>query len=159
MGAFMNFEVDKIKECIECSKKKTIEEELGEIDEDLKPLKDLNILIDRDEEGYLLQIFTKPVQDRPTVFYEIIQRKGAKSFGKGNFKALFEAIEREHHLHVFNETAAIKISRTVRHHKGVSIFFPGNRPEGSIGEIEGRVIPVVQTRGCNQCDSLFIQRF
>jgi 4-hydroxyphenylpyruvate dioxygenase len=68
---------------------------VGEIDEDLKPLKDLNILIDRDDEGYLLQIFTKPVEDRPTVFYEIIQRKGAKSFGKGNFKALFESIERE----------------------------------------------------------------
>ena len=60
--------------------------------------KALNILIDRDDDGYLLQIFTKPVQDRPTVFYEIIQRKGAKSFGKGNFKALFEAIEREQAL-------------------------------------------------------------
>ncbi|MEM7552466.1 MAG: 4-hydroxyphenylpyruvate dioxygenase [Bacteroidota bacterium] len=71
---------------------------VGEIDEDIQPLKDLNILVDRDEEGYLLQIFTKPVQDRPTVFYEIIQRKGAKSFGKGNFKALFEAIEREQEL-------------------------------------------------------------
>jgi 4-hydroxyphenylpyruvate dioxygenase len=70
-------------------------ERVGQIDEDLKPLKDLNILIDRDDEGYLLQIFTKPVEDRPTVFYEIIQRKGAKSFGKGNFKALFESIERE----------------------------------------------------------------
>jgi 4-hydroxyphenylpyruvate dioxygenase len=68
---------------------------VGEIDEDLKPLKQLNILVDRDDEGYLLQIFTKPVEDRPTVFYEIIQRKGAKSFGKGNFKALFESIERE----------------------------------------------------------------
>ncbi|MNY60122.1 4-hydroxyphenylpyruvate dioxygenase [compost metagenome] len=55
----------------------------------------MNILVDRDEEGYLLQIFTKPVEDRPTVFYEIIQRKGATSFGKGNFKALFEAIELE----------------------------------------------------------------
>lgn len=71
---------------------------VGKIDEELLALKDLNILIDRDEEGYLLQIFTKPVQDRPTVFYEIIQRKGAKSFGKGNFKALFEAIEREQEL-------------------------------------------------------------
>lgn len=71
---------------------------VGDIDEDLKPLEDLNILVDRDDEGYLLQIFTKPVQDRPTVFYEIIQRKGAKSFGKGNFKALFEAIEREQEL-------------------------------------------------------------
>lgn len=70
-------------------------ERVGEIDEDLQPLKDLNILVDRDEEGYLLQIFTKPVEDRPTLFFEIIQRKGATSFGKGNFKALFEAIERE----------------------------------------------------------------
>ena len=68
---------------------------VGHIDEDLKPLSELGILIDRDEEGYLLQIFTKPIQDRPTLFFEIIQRKGAKSFGKGNFKALFEAIERE----------------------------------------------------------------
>jgi 4-hydroxyphenylpyruvate dioxygenase len=71
---------------------------VGKIDENLQPLKDLNILVDRDEEGYLLQIFTKPVQDRPTLFFEIIQRKGAKSFGKGNFKALFEAIEREQAL-------------------------------------------------------------
>lgn len=71
---------------------------VGKIDEELKPLKDLNILIDRDDEGYLLQIFTKPVQDRPTLFFEIIQRKGAKSFGKGNFKALFESIEREQAL-------------------------------------------------------------
>jgi 4-hydroxyphenylpyruvate dioxygenase len=71
---------------------------VGTIDETIQSLKDLNILVDRDEEGYLLQIFTKPVQDRPTVFYEIIQRKGAKSFGKGNFKALFEAIEREQAL-------------------------------------------------------------
>ena len=71
---------------------------VGSIDETVESLKKLNILVDRDEEGYLLQIFTKPVQDRPTVFYEIIQRKGAKSFGKGNFKALFEAIEREQAL-------------------------------------------------------------
>ena len=71
---------------------------VGQIDEDLAALRELNILVDRDEEGYLLQIFTKPVEDRPTVFYEIIQRKGAKSFGKGNFKALFEAIEREQAL-------------------------------------------------------------
>src|SRR5258708_9858902 len=68
---------------------------VGPIDEDLAPLKELGILVDRDDEGYLLQIFTKPVEDRPTVFFEIIQRKGAQSFGKGNFKALFEAIERE----------------------------------------------------------------
>src|ERR1700742_2507434 len=68
---------------------------VGHIDEDLRPLQELGILVDRDDEGYLLQIFTKPVEDRPTVFFEIIQRKGAKSFGKGNFKALFEAIERE----------------------------------------------------------------
>jgi len=68
---------------------------VGHINEDIQKLKDLNILIDRDEEGYLLQIFTKPVEDRPTLFYEIIQRCGAQSFGKGNFKALFESIERE----------------------------------------------------------------
>ncbi len=68
---------------------------VGEIDEDLTPLKELGILVDRDDEGYLLQIFTKPLEPRPTMFFEIIQRKGAKSFGKGNFKALFEAIERE----------------------------------------------------------------
>jgi len=73
-------------------------ERVGKIDEDIKPLRDLNILVDRDEEGYLLQIFTKPVEDRPTLFFEIIQRKGAKSFGKGNFKALFEAIEREQEI-------------------------------------------------------------
>jgi 4-hydroxyphenylpyruvate dioxygenase len=73
-------------------------ERVGKIDENLDELKKLNILIDRDEDGYLLQIFTRPVQDRPTVFYEIIQRKGARSFGKGNFKALFEAIEREQML-------------------------------------------------------------
>jgi 4-hydroxyphenylpyruvate dioxygenase len=68
---------------------------VGKIDEDLEPLRELGILVDRDDEGYLLQIFTKPVEDRPTLFYEIIQRKGARSFGKGNFKALFESIERE----------------------------------------------------------------
>jgi 4-hydroxyphenylpyruvate dioxygenase len=70
-------------------------ERVGHIDEDLEPLAKLGILVDRDDEGYLLQIFSKPLQDRPTLFFEIIQRKGAKSFGKGNFKALFEAIERE----------------------------------------------------------------
>ncbi|HLF65451.1 MAG TPA: 4-hydroxyphenylpyruvate dioxygenase [Saprospiraceae bacterium] len=73
-------------------------ERAGIIEEKLEDLRKLNILIDRDEDGYLLQIFTKPVEDRPTVFYEIIQRKGARSFGKGNFKALFEAIEREQEL-------------------------------------------------------------
>jgi 4-hydroxyphenylpyruvate dioxygenase len=73
----------------------TVQERVGKIDEKLAQLKELGILVDRDDEGYLLQIFSKPVQDRPTLFYEIIQRKGAKSFGKGNFKALFEAIERE----------------------------------------------------------------
>ncbi len=71
---------------------------VGKIDEDLDELRKLGILVDRDEEGYLLQIFTKPVEDRPTLFFEIIQRKGATSFGKGNFKALFEAIEREQEL-------------------------------------------------------------
>ena len=73
----------------------TLPERVGHIDEDLGPLKRLGILVDRDDEGYLLQIFTKPVEDRPTLFFEIIQRKGAKSFGKGNFKALFEALEKE----------------------------------------------------------------
>lgn len=76
----------------------TVKDRVGEIKEDIEDLQRLNILVDRDEEGYLLQIFTKPVQDRPTVFYEIIQREGARSFGKGNFKALFEAIEREQEL-------------------------------------------------------------
>lgn len=71
---------------------------VGSINEDILELKKLNILIDRDEEGYLLQIFTKPIQDRPTLFFEIIERNGAKSFGKGNFKALFESIEREQAL-------------------------------------------------------------
>lgn len=71
---------------------------VGKIDEDMDDLARLGILVDRDEEGYLLQLFTKPVEDRPTVFFEIIQRKGARSFGKGNFKALFEAIEREQAL-------------------------------------------------------------
>jgi 4-hydroxyphenylpyruvate dioxygenase len=73
----------------------SVSDRVGRIDEDLGPLRDLGILVDRDDEGYLLQVFTKPVEDRPTLFYEIIQRKGAKSFGAGNFKALFEAIERE----------------------------------------------------------------
>ena len=73
----------------------TVLDRVGHIDEDLKPLSELGILIDKDDEGYLLQIFSKPLEDRPTLFFEIIQRKGAKSFGKGNFKALFEAIERE----------------------------------------------------------------
>ncbi|GDX87467.1 4-hydroxyphenylpyruvate dioxygenase [Gemmatimonadota bacterium] len=71
---------------------------VGTIDEPVDALRELGILVDRDDEGYLLQLFSKPVQDRPTLFFEIIQRKGAKSFGKGNFKALFEAIEREQEL-------------------------------------------------------------
>jgi 4-hydroxyphenylpyruvate dioxygenase len=73
----------------------TLTDRIGKIDENIAPLQALGILVDRDEDGYLLQIFSKPVEDRPTVFFEIIQRKGAKSFGKGNFKALFEAIELE----------------------------------------------------------------
>lgn len=73
----------------------TVADRVGIIDEDLAILKKLGIMVDRDDEGYLLQIFTKPVEDRPTLFFEIIQRKGAKSFGKGNFKALFESIEAE----------------------------------------------------------------
>lgn len=76
----------------------TLLDRVGKIDEDIAPLQKLGILVDRDDEGYLLQIFTKPIQDRPTVFFEIIQRKGAQSFGKGNFKALFESIEREQAL-------------------------------------------------------------
>ena len=70
-------------------------ERVGKIDEPIGDLKQLGILVDRDDEGYMLQIFTRPVEDRPTLFYEVIQRKGSRSFGKGNFKALFEAIERE----------------------------------------------------------------
>ncbi len=73
----------------------TVYQRVGKINEDMETLKKLNILIDRDDKGYLLQLFTKPVQDRPTFFFEIIQRNGAESFGKGNFKALFESIERE----------------------------------------------------------------
>ncbi len=73
----------------------TVLDRVGHIDEDIEPLQRLGILVDRDDEGYLLQIFSKPVEDRPTLFFEIIQRKGAKSFGKGNFKALFEALEKE----------------------------------------------------------------
>ena len=76
----------------------TVLDRVGEIDEDLEPLKELGILVDRDDEGYLLQIFTNTVQARPTMFFEIIQRKGAQSFGKGNFKALFEALEGEQAL-------------------------------------------------------------
>ncbi len=75
-----------------------VTDRVGQIDEDIAPLKELGILVDRDDEGYLLQIFTRPVEPRPTMFFEIIQRKGAQSFGKGNFKALFEAIEREQEL-------------------------------------------------------------
>ncbi len=72
-----------------------LEGRVGKIEEDKRELEKLGILVDRDEEGYLLQIFSKPAQDRPTVFYEVIERKGSRGFGKGNFKALFEAIERE----------------------------------------------------------------
>ena len=75
-----------------------LEQRVGKIEEDIQPLKELGILVDRDDDGYLLQIFTKTVNPRPTMFFEIIQRKGARSFGKGNFKALFEAIEREQEL-------------------------------------------------------------
>lgn len=75
-----------------------LEDRVGKIDEPVEKLAELGILVDRDDEGYLLQIFTKPVVDRPTLFFEIIQRKGARGFGKGNFKALFEAIEREQEL-------------------------------------------------------------
>ena len=104
-------ETDNILETVEGMRKNGIEflyvpdnyyedvlDRVGKIDETIEDLKRLNILVDRDEEGYLLQIFTKPIQDRPTVFFEIIERHGAKSFGKGNFKALFESIEREQEL-------------------------------------------------------------
>lgn len=74
---------------------KTVWERVGEIDEDREKIRSLKILVDKDEKGYLLQLFTKPVEDRPTLFYEVIQRKGAQGFGKGNFRALFEAIERD----------------------------------------------------------------
>ena len=72
-----------------------LQSRVGKIDEPVDELEELGILVDRDDEGYMLQIFTRPVEDRPTLFFEIIQRKGSRSFGKGNFKALFEAIERE----------------------------------------------------------------
>ena len=72
-----------------------LENRIGKIDEDINILKKLKILVDRDDEGYLLQLFTKPLEDRPTLFIEIIQRKGARGFGQGNFQALFESIERE----------------------------------------------------------------
>jgi 4-hydroxyphenylpyruvate dioxygenase len=75
-----------------------VPERIGEIAEDIEDLKRLGILVDRDDEGYLLQIFTKPIGDRPTVFLEVIERHGARGFGDGNFKALFEAIEREQAL-------------------------------------------------------------
>jgi 4-hydroxyphenylpyruvate dioxygenase len=75
-----------------------LEQRVGRIDEPLEGLGELGILADRDDEGYMLQIFTKPVEDRPTLFFEVIQRKGSRGFGKGNFKALFEAIEREQAL-------------------------------------------------------------
>ena len=73
----------------------TVGDRVGTINEDMEILKKWGIMVDRDDEGYLLQIFTKPLEDRPTLFFEIIQRKGATSFGKGNFKALFESIEAE----------------------------------------------------------------
>ena len=75
-----------------------LESRVGPIKEDIAQIKELGILVDRDDEGYLLQLFTKPVQDRPTLFYEIIQRRGSRGFGQGNFQALFESIEREQAL-------------------------------------------------------------
>ena len=74
------------------------QQRVGEVKEDFEAIRRLGILVDRDDEGYLLQIFTKPVEDRPTLFYEIIERRGSRGFGKGNFKALFESIEREQAL-------------------------------------------------------------
>ena len=75
-----------------------LKERVGDIDEDFDELKSLGILVDRDEDGYLLQIFTSPIQDRPTVFYEVIQRHGSRGFGIGNFKALFVSLEREQEI-------------------------------------------------------------
>jgi len=75
-----------------------LEERVGRIDVSVEALAELGILVDRDEEGYLMQVFTEPVQDRPTVFFEVIERRGARGFGEGNFKSLFEAIEREQAL-------------------------------------------------------------
>ena len=75
-----------------------LEARVGKIDEPIDELRKLGVLVDRDDEGYMLQLFTRPVEDRPTLFYEVIQRKGSRSFGKGNFKALFEAIELEQAL-------------------------------------------------------------
>jgi 4-hydroxyphenylpyruvate dioxygenase len=75
-----------------------LEDRVGKIDEDISELKNHGILVDKDDDGYLLQLFSKPIEDKPTLFLEVIQRKGAKSFGKGNFKALFESIEREQAL-------------------------------------------------------------
>jgi 4-hydroxyphenylpyruvate dioxygenase len=75
-----------------------LEARVGKIDQSVDQLAELGILVDRDQEGYLLQIFTQPVEDRPTLFFEIIERQGARGFGEGNFKALFEAIEREQFL-------------------------------------------------------------
>ena len=77
---------------------KDLETRVGKIDQSIDRLAELGILVDRDQDGYLLQIFTQPVEDRPTLFFEIIERRGAQSFGEGNFKALFEAIEREQAL-------------------------------------------------------------
>ena len=75
-----------------------LESRIGKIDEDMDKLKELKILVDRDSDGYLLQLFTKPIEDRPTLFIEIIQREGSKGFGQGNFQALFESIEKEQAL-------------------------------------------------------------
>ncbi len=75
-----------------------LQDRVGKINEPIEELERLGILVDRDDDGYMLQIFSKPAEDRPTLFFEIIQRRGARSFGKGNFKALFESIEREQSL-------------------------------------------------------------
>ena len=83
---------------VPCSYYRELQDRVGTINEPIEELERLGILVDRDDDGYMLQIFTKPVEDRPTLFFEIIQRRGARSFGKGNFKALFESIEREQEL-------------------------------------------------------------
>ena len=88
-------------------------ERVGKIDEELDMVRELGILVDRDDEGYLLQLFTRPVEDRPTLFFELIQRKGSKGFGKGNFKALFEAIEREQALRGISSSAKCQVLSAV----------------------------------------------
>ena len=93
--ALFSAHAEKVELCLFDAETGIETERIGEIDESIRDLQPLGVLADRDDEGYLLQLFTQPVVDRPTLFFEIIQRKGSRGFGEGNFKALFEAIERE----------------------------------------------------------------